>query len=91
MEFLKERTEVSAEDTAEWMLYDLYLREKLKSRPAFETDQKPYEKAVREYLRAQGISKTAHIEVFRDKRAVLFDYTRRNPLNNNAYTEEVFL
>ncbi len=91
LEFLKERTEVSAEDTAEWMLYDLYLREKLKSRPAFETDQKPYEKAVREYLRAQGISKTAHIEVFRDKRAVLFDYTRRNPLNNNAYTEEVFL
>lgn len=91
LEFLKERTEVSAEDTAEWMLYDLYLREKLKSRPAFESDQKPYEKAVREYLRAQGIPKTAHIEVFRDKRAVLFDYTRRNPLNNNAYTEEVFL
>lgn len=91
LEFLRERTEVPAEEAEEWMLYDLYLRENLKSRPSFGNPQKPYEKAVWEYRRIQGIPKTAHIEVFRNGRAVLFDYTRRNPLTNNAYTEEVFL
>ncbi len=35
--------------------------------------------------------KTAHIELFEDGRAVLFDYERRDPLSNNAYTETIQL
>ena len=45
------------------MIYDLYLRENLKSHPSFEYDQKPYEKAVWEYRRQEKVPKTAHIEV----------------------------
>lgn len=35
LEYLKEETDVPAEVAAQKMLYDLYLREKLKKRPAF--------------------------------------------------------
>ena len=73
------------------MLYDLYLREKLKSRPSFAFSQKPFEKEVWTWRREKEVPKTVHIEVFRDGRAVLFDYGRRDPLTNNAKTEEVKL
>ena len=66
------------------MVYDLYLREKLKKRPVFAMDQKPYEASNK-------IPKTAHIEVFGDGSAVLFDYEARDPLTNNARAEQIFL
>lgn len=91
LEFLEEYPQISREHTADRMTYDLYLRENLKSRPAFAAIQKPWEKAMWEYRRLHQIPKTAHIEVFRDGKALLFDYTRRDPLMRNAYVEEVEL
>lgn len=91
LEYLQEETEVSVEKASQKMLYDLYLREKLKKRPSFAPDQKVYETAIWDYRKANHIPKTAHIEVFEDGRAVLFDYERRDPLSNNAYTETIQL
>ena len=91
LEYLQEETEVSVEKASQKMLYDLYLREKLKKRPSFAPDQKVYETAIWDYRKTNHIPKTAHIEVFEDGRAVLFDYERRDPLSNNAYTETIQL
>ena len=91
LEYLQEETDVSVEKVSQKMLYDLYLREKLKKRPSFAPDQKVYETAIWDYRKANHIPKTAHIEVFEDGRAVLFDYERRDPLSNNAYTEMIQL
>ena len=91
LEYLQEETDVSVEKASQKMLYDLYLREKLKKRPSFAPDQKVYETAIWDYRKANHIPKTAHIEVFENGRAVLFDYERRDPLSNNAYTEMIQL
>ena len=77
------------EKIADCMVYDLYLRENLKSHPSFEYDQKPFEKKIWEYRRQEKISKTAHIEVFRDGRILLFDYENRDPLLHNAAVREI--
>ena len=91
LEFLKEETQIDAETAAQYMLYDLYLRERLKKRPSFAADQKAYESAVWAYRKEHRISRTAHIEVFPGGKAILFDYENRNPLSNNAATENVVL
>ena len=91
LEFLKEETQIDAETAAQYMLYDLYLRERLKKRPSFAADQKLYESAVWAYRKEHRISRTAHIEVFPGGKAILFDYENRNPLSNNAATENVVL
>ena len=91
LEYLKEETDVPTEVAAQKMLYDLYLREKLKKRPVFAPDQKQYETAVWNYRKNNQVSKTAHIEVFENGTAILFDYEKRDPLSNNAYTEVVQL
>ena len=91
LEYLKEETDVPTEVAAQKMLYDLYLREKLKKRPAFAPDQKQYETAVWNYRKNNQISKTAHIEIFQDGTVILFDYERRDPLSNNAHTEIIQL
>ena len=91
LEYLQEETDVPAEVAAQKMLYDLYLREKLKKRPAFAPDQKQYETAVWNYRKNNQVSKTAHIEVFENGTVILFDYEKRDPLSNNAYTEVVQL
>ena len=91
LEFLKERTQLPVNTASQHMVYDLYLREKLKKRPVFAMDQKPYEASVRNYRKANKIPKTAHIEVFGDGSTVLFDYEARDPLTNNARAEQIFL
>lgn len=91
LEYLKEETDVPTEVAAQKMLYDLYLREKLKKRPAFAPDQKQYETAVWNYRKNNQVSKTAHIEVFENGTVILFDYEKRDPLSKNAYTEVVQL
>ena len=80
---------MQCEKIADCMVYDLYLRENLKSHPSFEYDQKPFEKKIWEYRRQEKISKTAHIEVFRDGRILLFDYENRDPLLHNAAVREI--
>ena len=91
LEFLNEKTQLPVNTASQHMVYDLYLREKLKKRPVFAMDQKPYEASVRNYRKANKIPKTAHIEVFGDGSAVLFDYEARDPLTNNARAEQIFL
>ena len=91
LEYLKEETDVPAEVAAQKMLYDLYLREKLKKRPVFASDQKQYETAVWNYRKNNQVSKTAHIEVFENGTVILFDYEKRDPLSKNAYTEVIQL
>ena len=91
LEYLQEETDVPAEVAAQKMLYDLYLREKLKKRPAFAPDQKQYETAVWNYRKNNQVSKTAHIEVFENGTVILFDYEKRDPLSKNAYTEVIQL
>ena len=91
LEYLQEETDVPTEVAAQKMLYDLYLREKLKKRPVFAPNQKQYETAVWNYRKNNQVSKTAHIEVFENGTVILFDYEKRDPLSNNAYTEVVQL
>ena len=91
LEFLNEKPEISVAEAAGRMVYDLYLRENLKKRPLFAADQKPYEKAVWSYRKEHQVPKTAHIEVFSDGTAVLFDYDRRDPLSHNARSERICL
>lgn len=89
MEFAGEQKEIPLEVLSDVMLLDLYLRENLKSRPFFASDQKPYERMIWDYRKAEKIPKTAHIEVFRDGKTILFDYTDRDPLTNNARLTDI--
>lgn len=89
MEFAGEQKEIPLEVLSDVMLLDLYLRENLKSRPSFASDQKPYERMIWDYRKAEKIPKTAHIEVFRDGKKILFDYTDRDPLTNNVRLTDI--
>ena len=89
MEFAGEQKEIPSEALSDVMLLDLYLRKNLKSRPSFASDQKPYERLIWDYRKAKKIPKTAHIEVFRDGKKLLFDYTDRDPLTNNAQLTDI--
>ena len=77
-------------EAEEALLYDLYLRENAKSRPAWARDLREFQPAVAHYKKAHGIAKTAHIEVFRE-RTLLFMYERRDPLTNNGTVREIKL
>ncbi|MBS6397933.1 MAG: B12-binding domain-containing radical SAM protein [Clostridiales bacterium] len=70
------------------MVYDLYARENLKSRPEFAADTGKYKEQLKEYARIYG--RQVHIEVFELEDGpmfVLFDYSRRSPLTNEAGVE----
>ena len=88
------------------LVYDLYLRENLKSRPFFAADQEPFKDQVRAFFESEAAAfrylkegyagyearqliKMAHVEVFRDGRAVLFDYKKRDALSHNAAAYEI--
>ena len=74
-------------------MYDLYVRENIKSRPSFASDQSPYKKEVREFFMAEEenpkwltdyagfdsrqMAKMAHLEHMEDGTFVLFDYKNR--------------
>ena len=82
------------------LMMDLYLRENAKSRPDFAMDQSLFKTAVRDFFMKEEASrqylqgyegydskqmaKMAHLEVFGDGSAVLFDYKNRDPLTHNA-------
>ncbi len=70
------------------MVYDLYAREKLKSRPAFAPDLRPWRECLKKYEKDYG--KQVHVEIFlcdSGPRYVLFDYRKRDPLTGNAHVE----
>ena len=107
--FLKEKLEHEAEAQAEAklsgfrdaLMYDLYLRENVKSRPSFANDQSTAKRQVREFFEAEEanptwllgyegfdsrqMSKMAHLEKLEDGSYVLFDYKNRDPLSKNAH------
>lgn len=91
LEFLLTVPEGDQKALKEAMIVDLYLRENLKSRPVWADDQRKYEREIWAYRKAYKVPKTAHVEVFPDGRALLFDYQQRNPLTRNAKVTEVEL
>lgn len=96
------RKDIPLDELRAVLVYDLYLRENLKSRPSFQPGQAVEEEKVRRLqhkYRRNG--KTIHVEAFeyhpeklaestetkREITFIKFDYTKRNPLNHNAQAE----
>lgn len=104
-QFLQEQEPQRIEIYRDILMYDLYLRENVKSRPKFAREQGCYKTRIRQffieesqnprYLKdyeaydSRQISKMAHVEVMGDGKMILFDYQNRSPLNYNARTEVV--
>ena len=89
LEFLEDVPEISMDQVKDQMVYDLYLRENLKSRPGFARDQKPFERQIWDFRKREKVAKNAHVEVFADGTVLLFNYADRNPLTNNAHVTDV--
>ncbi|MGN8806271.1 MULTISPECIES: B12-binding domain-containing radical SAM protein [unclassified Blautia] len=89
LEFLEDMPEISVDQVKDQMVYDLYLRENLKSRPGFARDQKPFERQIWDFRKREKVAKNAHVEVFADGKVLLFDYADRDPLTNNARVTDV--
>ena len=89
LEFLEDVPEISMDQVKDQMVYDLYLRENLKSRPGFARDQKPFERQIWDFRKREKVAKNAHVEVFTDGTVLLFDYADRDPLTNNAHVTDV--
>ena len=91
---------VSRECYRDVLMYDLYLRENAKSRPAFARDQTPFKEQIKSFFRqeeespryllsykgydSRQMAKMAHIEVMSEGTMILFDYKNRDPLTYNA-------
>ena len=100
--FLQETEPEKTERYRDLLTYDLYLRENIKSRPAFLRDESPWKTLRREFFQGEEkepkylkgyegydsrqMAKMAHLEVFGDGRVVVFDYKNRDPLTYNAKT-----
>lgn len=98
--FLQETEPEKTERYRDLLTYDLYLRENIKSRPAFLRDESPWKTLRREFFQdeekepkylkgyegydSRQMAKMAHLEVFGDGRVVVFDYKNRDPLTYNA-------
>ena len=89
LEFLEDVPEISMDQVKDQMVYDLYLRENLKSRPGFARDQKPFERQIWDFRKREKVAKNAHVEVFADGTVLLFNYADRDPLTNNAHVTDV--
>lgn len=89
LEFLEDVPEISMDQVKDQMVYDLYLRENLKSRPSYARDQKPFERQIWDFRKREKVAKNAHVEVFADGTVLLFNYADRDPLTNNAHVTDV--
>lgn len=84
--------EQDVQDLRDTLLIDLYQREKVKSRPQFSPNDRSLSKEYKGRFRNECIHRglknhEAHLEVLTDGRLVFFDYTKKNPLSNNATFE----
>lgn len=115
LDFSMNNKDVDIDVLKQLMIYDLYLREKLKKRPEWANNLNKYKKEYNEFYKNTDIaakyikekdydsklaSKIMHIEPFSidivetanegkkipSKQHILFDYSSRNPLNNDART-----
>lgn len=89
LEFLENMPEISMNQVKDQMVYDLYLRENLKSRPGFARNQKPFERQIWDFRKREKVAKNAHMEIFADGTVLLFNYADRDPLTNNAHVTDV--
>lgn len=89
LEFLEDMPEISMDQVKDQMVYDLYLRENLKSRPGFARNQKPFERQIWDFRKREKVAKNAHVEVFADGTVLLFNYADRDSLTNNAHVTDV--
>lgn len=96
------REQAVRERLRDLLMYDLYLRENVKSRPSFARDPGTYREAARRFFVSEArqpvylkgyeafdsrqISKMAHIEGMGDGTLILFDYKNREALFGNART-----
>lgn len=99
-DFLKEREPDRIDIYRDLLMYDLYLRENVKSRPSFAGDQSPYKARIRDFFIGESknprylkgyegcdsrqMSKMAHVEAMKDGMLVVFDYRNRDPLSHNV-------
>lgn len=98
---LADKNNVSKEELKCVMMFDLYLRENAKSRPAFAGKTSIHDDKIKSiYKEYRSAGNLVHVEHFQfnpvalaekgcshgEEMYVLFDYRERNPLNNNAKT-----
>lgn len=99
-EFLKKCQPEQEERYRDLLMYDLYLRENVKSRPCFARDPGLWKTQAREFFQreekapkylkgyedydSKQMSKIAHLEMMGDGTMILFDYRNRDPLTYNA-------
>lgn len=87
LDYIREKHPGEEDAYRELLTVDLYLREKVKSRPAFAPDQRPFEARIREILKQEG--KQRHVEILLAQKegpiCLVFDYEKRNPLTKDAY------
>lgn len=105
LEFTKEAAVPAVPVLEESLIFDLYYRENIKSRPAWAADMSEWKALTRQYAKN---GKQSHVERFhyrfpkkeqksvaelpvREETAlyVWFDYTRRDPLDHQAYYEYI--
>lgn len=105
LEFAKKKAAPAVLVLEESLIFDLYDREKLKSRPAWAADMSEWKALIRQYCRN---GKQSHVERFhyrfpkkeqktvaalpvREETAlyVWFDYARRDPLDRQVYYEYI--
>lgn len=100
LNFAISRNPKSEELYKELMTYDMYLRENLKSRAGFMRDLKEWYHLIKEKSEVRGLARkdvSNHVEVFfypvweknpkerlEEPALLLFDYTKRDPLTQNA-------
>ncbi|MCI8556510.1 MAG: B12-binding domain-containing radical SAM protein [Lachnospiraceae bacterium] len=86
LEFIREICSKEEDRYRELLTIDLYGREKVKSRPAFASDQSPYQTKIRQILSQTG--KQKHVEALLTWGEMpvylIFDYEARDPLTHDA-------
>ncbi|MDE6252733.1 MAG: DUF4080 domain-containing protein [Lachnospiraceae bacterium] len=103
-DFAGHRNNINSDELKALLMYDLYLRENLKSRPAFSREQPASPDMLKEINRKyRGLGKNIHVESFEYNPVELalygssekgmyfirFDYTKRGALDNNALAQFV--
>ncbi len=94
-DFCEELTDIGTLSEADFtylkdlLITDICKREKMKSRPRFCAEDFSQGKEYKEIFRTECMKRglknhEAHLEILGDGEILYFDYTKRNPLNNNA-------
>lgn len=95
LDFCKTLSDADINKIKQLLTLDVYLREKIKSRPAFACDLSIYQENITALKRKYNLSNHEHVEVFIDDNNepvyVHFDYSKRNPLNGDAKLCKLFM